>query len=67
MVRVLPLTVHTVFGEVVAKMNVVSPLVAVAVSVIGATPNVTGEEGANVTVCVAELIRTLCVTCVAAA
>ena len=50
-VSVLPLTVHTVFGEVVAKVNVVSPLVAVAVSVIGATPTSTGVTGAKVTVC----------------
>lgn len=49
-VTVLPDTVHTVASEVVLKVNVVSPLDAVALSVAGAAPKVTGEAGVNVTV-----------------
>ena len=37
----------------VLKVNVVRPLDAVAVSVIGAAPSITGDAGAKVTVCVA--------------
>ena len=43
------MTVHT-NGVVVAKVNAVKPLLAVAVSVVGLTPNVTGVAGAKVTV-----------------
>ena len=49
MVNVATLTVHT-NGVVLAKVNAVKPLLAVAVSVIGKTPNTTGVAGAKVTV-----------------
>ena len=38
-------------GLLVLKVKAVSPLDAVAVSVIGDTPKVTGETGVKVTVC----------------
>ncbi len=50
MVSVAPLTVQMVGAEVVANVNAVKPLVAVAVSVLDATPKTTGVEGAKVTV-----------------
>ena len=50
MVNVLPATVQMVGAEVVANVNAVKPLVAVAVNAMGATPNTTGVAGANVTV-----------------
>ena len=49
MVNVLLATVHT-SGVVLANVNAVKPLVAVAVSAMGATPKITGVAGANVTV-----------------
>ena len=58
MVSVLPLTVHT-SGVVVAKVNAVKPLPAVAVRVIGLTPNTTGVAGAKVTVWLAALTTTV--------
>ena len=51
MVSWVPATVQIVLAEDVLNVNVVSPLVAVAVSVIGPTPSNTGVAGANVTVC----------------
>ena len=55
----MPATVQMVAALLVLKVKVVSPLVALAVSVIGETPNVTGVAGANVTVCAAALMTTL--------
>ena len=42
-------------------MNVVSPLDAVALSVTGAVPRLTGEAGVKVTVWLAPLMTTLAV------
>ena len=59
MVNVLPETVQMLAALLVLKVKVVKPLEAVAVRVIGETPNVTGVEGANVTVWLAGLMTTL--------
>ncbi len=59
MVSVLPATVQMVAAEVVANVNAVKPLVAVAANVIGVTPKTTGVAGANVTVCVAAFTTTV--------
>ena len=58
MVNVLLATVHT-SGVVVAKVNAVKPLDAVAVSVMGVTPKITGVAGAKVTVWLAGLTTTV--------
>ena len=58
-VSVLPETVQTLAALLVLKVNTASPLDAVAVSVIGDTPNFTGVAGANVTVWLAALMTTL--------
>ena len=50
MVKVLPDTVQMVLALLVENVNAVRPLLAVADSVIGDAPKLTGEDGANVTV-----------------
>ena len=52
----MPETVQMLAALLVEKVNVVSPLLAVAVSVIGEAPAVTGDAGAKVSVWVAVLI-----------
>ncbi len=59
MVKVLPDTVQMVLALLVENVNAVRPLLAVADSVMGDAPYVTGEDGANVTVWLAALITTL--------
>jgi len=59
MVSVLPDTVQMVLALLVENVNAVKPLLAVALKVMGDAPNVTGDEGANVTVWLAALITTL--------
>jgi len=49
----LPATVQIVPALLVLKVKAVSPLEAVAVSVLSPAPKVTGVGGAKVTVCVA--------------
>ena len=44
----MPETVQMLDALPVLKVNVVNPLDAVAVSVIGDTPKITGETGAKV-------------------
>ena len=51
MVSWLPTTLQTLAMLPVEKVNIVSPLDALAVSVIGDAPMVTGEAGAKVTDC----------------
>lgn len=58
-VTVFPLTVQIVAAELVAKVKLVKPLLAVAVSATGAAPKTTGVAGVKVTVCVAGLMVTL--------
>ena len=55
----MPETVQMLDALLVLKVNAVKLLEAVAVSIIADTPNVIGEAGANVTVCVVGLMTTL--------
>ena len=55
----MPETVQMLDALPVEKVKVVRLLDAVAVSMIADEPKVTGEAGANVTVCVAGLMTTL--------
>ena len=54
----MPETVQIVLALLVEKLNAVNPLEALAVSVIGPTPNTNGVAGAKVTVWLAALMTT---------
>ena len=55
----MPDTVQMVLALLVLNVNAVRPLLAIAVRVIGVTPNVTGDAGAKVTVWLARTGVTL--------
>ncbi len=59
MVKVLPDTVQMVLALLVENVNAVKPLLALAVSVMGDAPYVTGDDGAKVTVWLAASTTTL--------
>ena len=54
----MPETVQMLDALLVENVKLVKLLDAVAVNIIAVAPNVTGEAGANVTVCVAGLMTT---------
>ena len=55
----LPETMQILDALLVEKVKAVRPLVELAVSVIGADPKLTGEDGAKLTVWFAVLMTTL--------
>ena len=57
-----PVTVQMLAALLVLKVKVVRPLEAVAASVIGDTPTVTGDAGVNVTVWLINMTGTSAVT-----